>query len=448
MTMTPQRALPGGTDTSPTLIVAGLSVRGLAESAARAGWCVQALDAFGDLDTRRASAAWWSIADDSIDGGAPRIDPARLLGALHAGALSRPAGSELLGWVAGSGFEAQPELLDEAARLVPLLGMGAADITALRDPRRFFGRLADLGITHPDVAVEPPRGPGWLLKDMASSGGQGVQRWADAAFGCISPHTDASTGTYWQRETEGRSVGCLLLAQGQGFELVGVHDQLVDPTSDEPFRFAGVVCPACLSDSQLSELLATLQRLVPAFGLRGLVSVDWLLDGDRWLALEINPRPSASLATHERLLAHSSPRSLLAEHVVQFLPDDLRARLGLRDARPNDGTVISPTAPAGHCCGDRIVYARSPLTIDTATLARWADKTDLRDIPSAPIDLPAGAPVLSVSATGPDTASVMRALEQRRADLLRELLPRHLASHDRSPTPSSHGAQATEAIPS
>jgi hypothetical protein len=91
--------------------------------------------------------------------------------------------------------------------------------------------------------------------------------------------------------------------------------------------------------------------------------------------------------------------------------------------------------------------------------------TDLHDIPSAPIDLPAGAPVLSVSAAGPDTSAVMRALEQRRADVLRELLPGQGNHNDRTTarsacpgllaavpssisTPSSHGAQATEAIPS
>ncbi|MBK6850227.1 MAG: ATP-grasp domain-containing protein [Burkholderiales bacterium] len=441
--MTPQRAQPAGTPPSPTIVVAGLSVRGLAESARCAGWHVLALDAFGDLDTRRASAGWWSIAEHSGDGGAPRIDPARLLGALHAAALSRPAGSELLGWVAGSGFEAQPELLDPASRLVPLLGMGADAIAAVRQPRSFFETLAGLGIDYPEVAFESPRGAGWLAKDMACSGGQGVRRWPGAQVGA-----DTRSSVYWQREASGRSIGCLLLAQGRGFELLGVHDQLVDPSHDEPFRFAGVVGPSRLSDMQMATLLATLQRLVPAFGLRGLISVDWLLAGDRWLALEVNPRPSASLAMHERRLAHTTPRSLLTEHVAQFLSDDLRSQLGLRDARHSDGTVIGRPPPAGHCCGELIVYARTPLTLDPATLARWTDKTDRHDIPSAPIDLPAGAPVLSVSAAGPDTSTVMLALEQRRADVLRELMPRHLAPSDRSPTPYRHDAQATETIPS
>jgi predicted ATP-grasp superfamily ATP-dependent carboligase len=438
--MMPQRTLPAGTDTPPTLIVAGLSVRGLAESVRRAGWRVLALDAFGDLDTRSTSAGWWSIADDSIDGGAPRIDPARLLGALQAAALSRPAESELLGWVAGSGFEAQPELLDQASRLVPLLGMGADAIAAVRQPRRFFETLAELGIDYPEVAFESPHGAGWLAKDMACSGGQGVRRGQGAQLGVCT-----RSSVYWQREARGRSIGCLLLAQGRGFELLGVHDQLVDPTCDKPFRFAGVVGPARLSDTQMATLLATLQRLVPAFGLRGLVSVDWLLDGDRWLALEVNPRPSASLATHEWRHSHATPRSLLAEHVAQFLPGDLRVPLGLRgEAQLSDATASGRPTPAGQCCGELIVYARTPLTIDAAMLARWVDRTDLHDIPCAPIDLPGGAPVLSVSAFGPDTSTVQLVLEQRRTDLLRELMPRHFAHDDR---PADDGVSQAGAGP-
>ena len=41
-----------------TLVIVGLTARLMAESAARAGWKVLAMDAFGDLDTQRVSQAW------------------------------------------------------------------------------------------------------------------------------------------------------------------------------------------------------------------------------------------------------------------------------------------------------------------------------------------------------------------------------------------------------
>jgi hypothetical protein len=106
----------------------------------------------------------------------------------------------------------------------------------------------------------------------------------------------------------------------------------------------------------------------------------------------------------------------------------------------------------GHCGGELIVYAPVPLSIDSATLARWAAATDLHDVPSAPLDLPAGGPLLSVSAVGTDTAAVLQALMQRRADVLQEPLsgsPGQRSGATASPTmscTSSRGAFAAEAI--
>jgi predicted ATP-grasp superfamily ATP-dependent carboligase len=271
--------------------------------------------------------------------------------------------------------------------------------------------------------------------------------------GCDSASsTKLCASAYWQREASGRSLGCLLLAQGQTLRLIGVHDQLIDPTDDEPFRFAGVVGPTRLSDAQMTTLLAALHRLVTAFALRGLVSVDWLIDGDRWLLLEVNPRPSASLAVHERLLARTSARSLLAEHVAQFLPDELPSGLGIAEAALANLQADARSAHPDRCGGERIVYAPTPLRVEAAMLERWAAAAELHDIPAAPVDLPAGAPVLSVSAFGPHMAAVKQALEQRCDNVLRELLPGGSASRPdaaaapaMSPT-SSCGALAAEAI--
>ncbi|MEY2689757.1 MAG: hypothetical protein RL375_3956 [Pseudomonadota bacterium] len=445
----PPRDIHPGTACRPTVIVAGLSVRGLAESARRAGWQVLALDAFGDLDTRRASAGWWPIAADGDEPAAPRIDATRLLAALLAAMAERPRQSPLLGWVAGSGFEAQPDLLDRAAQVLPLLGMGTADIAALRQPRPCFGMLADLGIDHPEVAFEPPPGEGWLVKDMASSGGQAVCRWSPGRCPTqVADGPDHPLTRYWQREAAGRSLGCLLLARQHDFRLIGVHEHLVDPTDEAPFRHAGMVGPTRLSEGQLATLQAALQRLVVAFRLRGLVSVDWLLDGDRWLLLEVNPRPSASLTVHERRLARTAPCSLLAGHVAQFLPNDPHASVGLDATGPITTRADAGTAALTPCGGERIVVAPVPLRIDAPTLERWAASTHTHDIPSAPIDLPAGAPILSVSADGPDVSAVKRALDQRHAAVLRALRPDGTddATSPTHPTPSSLDALAAEAL--
>src|SRR4051812_3591033 len=109
-----------------TIVVAGLWIRPLAESASRAGWRVIALGLFGDADTRRACARWSRIGGPA----AMAIDPALLRDALQR-AASEPA---VIGWVAGSGFEGLPQALGLRVQGLPLLGLEAAAVRQVREP--------------------------------------------------------------------------------------------------------------------------------------------------------------------------------------------------------------------------------------------------------------------------------------------------------------------------
>ncbi|NUT14983.1 MAG: hypothetical protein HOQ33_10835, partial [Cupriavidus sp.] len=80
-----------------TLAVAAISARMLAEAARDDGFEVEALDLFGDADTRRASTRWHGIGEPA----SLQVDGARLLAALQALAQ----GGRVAGWVAGAGFE-------------------------------------------------------------------------------------------------------------------------------------------------------------------------------------------------------------------------------------------------------------------------------------------------------------------------------------------------------
>jgi len=121
------------------LAVAAVSARMLAEAAAGDGYDVVALDLFGDVDTRRASAEWLPLGM----AGSPQLDAGCVLDALLE--LSR-RGDEVIGWISGSGFEGQPELLEAGAKLLPLLGTAAEGVRRVRDPQQFFGALAAEGI--------------------------------------------------------------------------------------------------------------------------------------------------------------------------------------------------------------------------------------------------------------------------------------------------------------
>ena len=136
------------------LAVAAISARMMAEAAARDGFDVVALDLFGDADTRRAAAAFVAIGEP----GSLHIDAARVLAALR-GLAAR---GDVMGWVAGSGFEGRPELLAQASLVLPLIGTAPGDVRRVRDPALFFAFLAAQGIGHPKVQSAPPAKPsGW-----------------------------------------------------------------------------------------------------------------------------------------------------------------------------------------------------------------------------------------------------------------------------------------------
>jgi predicted ATP-grasp superfamily ATP-dependent carboligase len=372
--------------TRATLVVAGLSARALAESAACAGWRVIALDLFGDRDTRHASERWLQIGDPAT----LVIDAARLRRALAA-AAQEPG---VIGWVAGGGFEHDPALLDAGGKDVPLLGMGRGPVAALRDARCFFATLGRLGLAHPPVRFEPPgEAAGWLAKRAGGCGGWHI-RAADRAH---ERHAD----TYYQRAQAGTPMSALILADGRRSTVVALNRLLVQRHGMHPHVYCGAIGPVADAalQAQVEEALA---RLVPVFELRGLASLDFVADGNAPWLLEINPRPSASMVLHTQ----AWPDGLLHAHV-----NAVRGKLP--SSRPMHGDKVR---------GSRIVYADRACRIDSALadwLARWGHA---HDVPAAEARLQPGEPVCSVSAEGADPRSVGQALEARCAQVLDRLV--------------------------
>ena len=164
--MTPDRARAD--EGRRRLVVAGISVRALAESARQGGWEVVALDLFGDTDTRRASAHWASIGEPS----ALRIDPARLRHELQQAA--RLPGVD--GWVPASGFEGAPELLAAGGAALPCLAIAPSGMRRVRDPENFFGALDRHRLPHPRISFDVPADPiGWLAKRAGGCGGMHIR---------------------------------------------------------------------------------------------------------------------------------------------------------------------------------------------------------------------------------------------------------------------------------
>jgi predicted ATP-grasp superfamily ATP-dependent carboligase len=367
---------------SGTLVVAGLWVRPMATSAARAGWRVVGLDLFGDRDTRRACVEWHRIGDPARGA----IDGAMLRGALRAAAARH---GDAVGWVAGGGFEADERLLDADGGTLPRIG---GDMRAVRDARSWFGTLDRLGLTHPGVrfdatSVTADEGE-WLVKSTRGSGGWQIRR---ARAG-----VRLREGEYLQERAGGRSMSALFLADGVRARIVATSAQDVRPLGKHPFVYQGAIGPVG-DESLRGRIQRGLDMIVPGFGLRGLASADVLLAGGRCAWLEVNPRPSATMVLFDDLFAHG----LMHAH-VQACGGELPSGIDTpRDVR-----------------GHRIVYADHDLEVDDALSDALASSADRHDLPMPGTRVGAGEPLCSVGARGASEHDVQRQLDAAAAAVL------------------------------
>jgi predicted ATP-grasp superfamily ATP-dependent carboligase len=356
------------------LAVVSISARMLAESAVDDGCEVVALDLFGDADTRRACAEWHSIGDPA----SLSIDGARLLPALKA--LAQRA--RVAGWIAGSGFEGRPDLLESGAALLPLLGTQAEAVRRLRDPRVFFGFLDAQGIAHPPVRLTAPEdAAGWLVKDAHGCGGWHIRRAATSDV--LGAHQ------YFQRESSGRPMSATFVANGRDALVLGFNQLIVRPLAGRPFVYCGSVGPVPLPDAAADSVTGALRKLVPAFSLRGLGSLDFMLDGEAADVLEVNARPPASMALY-------GP-GMVAAHLRACVQGDLPE---------------SPSPANGLVRGTEVVFAPRRLWLDEPATQRLAARPGCHDLPIAATGFEAGDPLCSVSASGANAEQVRELLRR------------------------------------
>ena len=376
------------------LVICGSSTRAAAESAARAGFAVTAIDAFADRDQHPAVRAM-SVSTD----GAP---------APNASALARTAAGMRCDAAAYlSPLENHPSAVARIAAGRVLLGNPPATLRAVRDPFRLADVVRRYGFTFPRIrrSNDPndSNAPNdfWLLKPFRSGGGNRIRHWN----GDPIPRT-----SYLQERIGGTPASLVFVAAGGRCAPIGLSRQLSgDPVfGASGFRYCGNIL-ASVDDPQFErggELLDAAVRLArivtSAFGLVGLNGVDFLARGSIPVLLEVNPRWSSSVELAERAFG----RSFFQAHVdacAGVVPTfDLASHLQRTRA-----------------FGKAIVYAREDgYVIDTA---RWLDDPDVRDVPRGGQRFRAGQPVCSVFASAADSASCYRALVALAARVYRQL---------------------------
>jgi predicted ATP-grasp superfamily ATP-dependent carboligase len=377
---------------APRVAVAGLSARLLTQSARRAGLNVVALDIFGDRDTREHAGMWFDIGGNGLS-----IDRARLYDALeHAARLPR-----MLGLIVTSGLEPLAGELSRAPRVPRFIGNGA-QAAAVRDPRRFFALLDAAHIAHPEVRFAPPDDPrGWLVKRSDGCGGTHIE-WAGDV-------ERALPRAYFQRFAKGRSMSALFVAAHREATVIGFAEQLTVEAGRLPFVHAGSLGPVQLPAETAARIVEAIDTIVWKTDLTGLNSIDFLLDGDDFSVLEINTRPSSTMALYEAAWADTWPRGLIGAHLDACLHGEL----------PHAPRTFAQTPP--RFAGQRVVFAPEGFAVSRAFSDACFDDPACHDVPLAGARIEAGQPVCTMTAAAPAFSALRDELDREHSRLLQRI---------------------------
>jgi predicted ATP-grasp superfamily ATP-dependent carboligase len=351
----------------------------LAQAAKTAGLKPLVIDLFADLDTQGYAEDFRQIASLAEQDLAPAVDYF----------IERYRITHV---VYGSGFEHHPESLHFLNSRLTILGNDPDVFVRQLDKPVFFSALDALNIPYPEVAFNAPECAGdWLLKPMQGQGGIGIKHYHAG--------DEAKEAVYWQRFQPGTSCSVLFLADGQQAQVVGFNSQwLIRLSETQEFVFSGVANCTNLSDANKAVITDWVRKMVPVFGLKGLNSLDFIHADGRSYALEINPRPSASMQLYDQdLLLRHIQSSVGATSVAHPLAI---------------GRLKSPLQS-----GYQIVYAEHDVTIPSQfDWPPWC-----MDLPKAGDRCRAGQPICSIIAHQNNSQSVAEQLRTKQQLIISKL---------------------------
>jgi uncharacterized protein len=371
----------------PHVLIAGVTTRAPAVSAARAGYRVTAVDTFGDMDLRRAVEVI-TLRRESGAGYGPHA-------AVTAGA-GVPA--DLVAYT--SNFENYPRAVARLAQGRGLLGNSPEVLARVRNPLELMRVLRGHGFASPDTRLSAPGGRptagAWLLKPRRSGGGHGITVWQTGA--------PVPRGAYLQERIAGVPGSLTFAADGHTAACLGFSRQL-EATSrfgTGGFRYCGSLLgtPRRTLFPRQSELVARATEaaavLTRQFQLVGLNGLDFIArDGVPYI-LEVNPRYSASMELIER-----------AQGVSMF-EVHARACCGVLPPIPH---------PAAQVHGKAIVFARRDVILgDTRA---WEESPSFADVPHLGESIQRGHPICTVFARAADGKTCRRRLLSQAAAVYR-----------------------------
>lgn len=379
---------------TPRVLLAGIATRAFAQSAARAGYEVVAVDGFADADLV-ACARVIGVRES----GAP-------FSAARAARLGRAAPCDAVTYVAP--FENHAALVRTLAGARALWGNSPAALDRVRNPVRLARTLGRLGFAVPAVRLTPPA-PGdrrqWLMKPRRSGGGHDVMVWHGRRS------QQQLVGRYFQERITGTPGSVVFAAAGGRAVALGFSRLLVGEAvfGAGGFRYAGNIVAAA-TDPQFAAERSVLARtpelvaaLADAFDLVGVNGLDFIARRGIPYPVEVNPRYTAAMELVERLygisIFETHARACTGELMAFDLP---RAHDAMRGA-----------------IGKAIVYARADCV--TGDTRPWLEDPAFGDIPHPGARIARGRPICSVFAQADTAVQCRRALARQAARVYRSV---------------------------
>ncbi|MEA4858827.1 MAG: ATP-grasp domain-containing protein [Solidesulfovibrio sp.] len=383
-----------------TFLLAGLSVRALAQSAARAGHPVVAVDYFGDSDLADRVACRSLLRQ-----GRPAYDAKDLPG------LAAGLAYDTLAYV--SNLENHPRVVRDLAGGRPIAGNTPETLRQARHWPTLRRVCAEEGLAMPPTLFPGEEATArkqveWLRKPVKSGGGHGIDFWDGRPL---------ARGWYLQTWVPGVSASAVFAANGRESLVLGVSEQVVGDRKlgAHGFRHCGNIMPLAPElggGEALTRALADMAaRLTRRFGLRGVCGLDCIIAAGpngrpRPVLLEINPRPTASA----ELIEERGLGSVFDTHV--------RAAAGALPAPadwPENGGYLAKG----------IAFARRPCRLPEDT--GWR-RPELRDVGRPGDAIAPGRPICSIVLPGATRRAALEGLYAAARGLERDLASKEEAS--------------------
>jgi predicted ATP-grasp superfamily ATP-dependent carboligase len=313
------------------ILITGISVRAMTESAVHSGYPVIALDAFGDRDLTELTESYSLHRDFRV--------------AYSSEALFKASQKLSFDAVAyNSNLENYPEILECFSDNHAILGNSPKVVASVRNWPGLLGNLKSAGFPAPETIFSGKTGPvdserRWLQKPVLSGGGHGICFYNPQSQSRSGNHCGfCAPGFMLQEYIPGKPCSASIVANGKDCTLLGISEQLVGIKNfgSQGFHYCGNLLPipetraADTGRLILNRVRRLAEFLTRDYGLVGLNGIDFILNGDQIYFTEVNPRYTASMEiieiAYELPMFHLHVQSILDGKLPEF---NLEAELKL-----------------------------------------------------------------------------------------------------------------------